>query len=204
MGRNMTASDLISLFALTVRNPREAGVYILGLRLPAQALWIGLSLISVMTSLVFSGLMRVGPLPEDQFGEIMAGSPAYSAPLVFALMQWGRAVATVFVFYWVGRMVGGRGPLEDVLAVLTWLQAVTFVIMLGLLVGGLVLPFLTSLMILAAFVWWLWAVTALLNVAHGFGSSAKAFGVLVLSLLGVTIGLSLFFGAVAGLFMGVS
>jgi len=200
----MTASALVSLFVLTLRNPREAGEYILSLRLPAQALWIGLSLISVMTSLVFSGLMRVGPLPQDQFGEIISGSPAYSAPLLFALMQWGRAILTVFVFFWVGRMMGGRGPLEDVLAVLTWLQAVTFVIMLGLLVGGLVLPFLTSLMILAAFVWWLWAVTTLLNVAHGFDSPMRAVGVLILSLLGVTIGLSLFFGAVAGLFMGVS
>jgi hypothetical protein len=200
----MTASAFLSLFLLTLRNPREAGELILDLRLPAQALWIGLSLVSVMTSLVFSGLMRVGPLPQDQFGEIMAGSPAYSAPLVFALMQWGRAVVTVFVFFWVGRMLGGRGPLENVLAVLTWLQAVTFVIMLGLLVAGLVLPFLTSLMILGAFAWWLWAVTALLKVAHGFEGIWRAIGVLILSLLGVTIGLSLFFGAVAGLFMGVS
>jgi len=204
MGRDMTAAQLVSLFTLTLRNPREAGQHILNLRLPAQALWIGLSLVSVMTSLVFSGLMRVSPLPEDQFGQIMAGSPAYSAPLVFALMQWGRAIATVFVFFWIGRMLGGRGPLEDVLAVLTWLQAVTFVLMLGLLVGGLVLPFLTSLMILAAFVWWVWAVTSLLDVAHGFESMIKSVGVLILSLLGVTIGLSLVFGAVAGLFMGVS
>jgi len=200
----MTASQLISLFAQTLRNPREAGHFILNLQLPVQALWIGLSLVSVMTSLVFSGLMRVGPLPQDQFGEIIAGSPAYSAPLVFALMQWGRSIATVFVFFWVGRIMGGRGPLEDVLAVLTWLQAVTFVIMVGLLVGGLVLPFLTSLMILAAFVWWVWAVTSLLDVAHGFESMVKTVGVLILSLLGVTIGLSLFFGAVMGLFMGVS
>ena len=200
----MTASQLISLFAQTLRNPREAGQFILNLQLPVQALWIGLSLVSVMTSLVFSGLMRFGPLPQDQFGEIIAGSPAYSAPLVFALMQWGRSIATVFVFFWVGRIMGGRGPLEDVLAVLTWLQAVTFVIMLGLLVGGLVLPFLTSLMILAAFVWWVWAVTSLLDVAHGFESMVKSVGVLILSLLGVTIGLSLFFGAVMGLFMGVS
>jgi len=200
----MTASQLISLFAQTLRNPREAGHFILNLQLPVQALWIGLSLVSVMTSLVFSGLMRVGPLPQDQFGEIIAGSPAYSAPLVFALMQWGRSIATVFVFFWVGRIMGGRGPLEDVLAVLTWLQAVTFVIMVGLLVGGLVLPFLTSLMILAAFVWWVWAVTSLLDVAHGFESMVKSVGVLILSLLGVTIGLSLFFGAVMGLFMGVS
>ena len=198
----MTIGDLKSLFGETIRSPREAGERIIAMGLPIQALWIALSLVSVVTSLVFSGLMQIGSLPDDQFGQIMSASPAYSAPLVFALMQWARAIVSVFVFYWVGRILGGRGPLEDVLAVLALLQAVTFVLMVGLLITGLVLPFLTSLAILAAFIWWLWAITALLDVAHGFENMFKATGVLILSVLGVTVGMSIFFGAVAGL-MGV-
>ena len=203
MGHAMTVNDLKSLFGQTIRTPREAGERIINMGLPAQALWIALSLVSVVTSLVFAGLLQVGTLPDDQFGQIMSASPAYSAPLVFALMQWARAIVSVFVFYWVGRLMGGRNPLENVLAVLTLLQAVTFVIMVALLLTGLVLPFVTSLAILAAFIWWLWAITSLLDVAHGFDSAFKAAGVLIVSVLGVTVGMSIFFGAVGGLFMGV-
>ncbi len=200
----MTTVNPKHLFVQTLKTPSEAAAQVLGLHLPIQALWLALSLVSVITSLIFAALMQLAPMGEDQFSDLMRASPAHSAPLVFALLQWGRAILSVFVLYWVGRMMGGTGQLRDVLAVMAWLQAVTFVLMLGLIVTGAILPMLTSLLILAMVIWWVWAIVSALNVAHEFDSMFKAGGVLIMSLLGVTVGMSLFFGAISALFMGVS
>lgn len=200
----MTLSMLKSLFLLTLKAPKAAGAQFISLQLPVQGLWLALSLVSVVTSLIFAALMQVAAVGEDQFSELMRQSPAHSAPLILALLQWGRAVLSVFVLCWVGRMMGGTGHLRDVLAVMTWLQAVTFVLMSGIVVLGMALPMLSSLMVLVMVVWWVWAVVSLLDVAHEFENMFKAAGVLIVSLLGVTVGLSIFFGLVSALFMGVS
>jgi hypothetical protein len=199
----MTAAGFKSLFTTTLTDPAEAGRQVIALGLPAQALWMALSLISVVSSLIFAGIMQAAPMPPDEMGAILRNSPAYSAPLVFALLQWGRAVVSVFVLYWVGRALGGQGRLGEVLAVLTWLQAVTFVLIAGLFVLGVVLPMLSTIMMLVMAVWWIWATISLLDVAHGFDSKIKAAGVLIVSILGITVGLWVFVGAVTAVFMGV-
>ena len=200
----MNTLNLKQLFIQTLKAPSEAGVQVVALHLPIQGLWLALSLVSVVTSLIFAALMQLVPMGEDQFSGLMQASPAHSAPLVFAFLQWARAVVSVLVIYWVGRMMGGTGQLRDVLAVMAWLQAVTFVLMVGLVIMGAILPMLSSLMILAMVIWWVWAIVSLLNVAHEFDSMFKAGGVLIVSLLGVTVGMSIFFGAVSALFVGVS
>lgn len=200
----MNTVNIKQLFVLTLKAPKEAGAQVLALDLPIRGLWLALSLVSVVTSIIFASLMQLAPMGEDQFSDLMRTSPAHSAPLVFALLQWARAVVSVLVIYYVGRMMGGIGQLRDVLAVMAWLQAVTFVLMVGLVIMGAILPMLSSLVILAMVIWWVWAIVSLLNVAHGFDSMFKAGGVLIVSLLGVTVGMSIFFGAISALFVGAS
>lgn len=200
----MNTVNIKQLFVLTLKAPKEAGAQVLALDLPIRGLWLALSLVSVVTSIIFASLMQLAPMGEDQFSDLMRTSPAHSAPLVFALLQWARAVVSVLVIYYVGRMMGGTGQLRDVLAVMAWLQAVTFVLMVGLVIMGAILPMLSSLVILAMVIWWVWAIVSLLNVAHGFDNMFKAGGVLIVSLLGVTVGMSIFFGAISALFVGAS
>lgn len=200
----MVASDLKGLFVQTVKAPREGVQQVLSLNLSAQVLWMALTLVSVVTSIILAGLLQVAPLPQDDVGNLMRTMPAYDAPIIFALMQWARAVVTVFILYWAGRMFGGTGRLVDVLAVITWLQAVTFTLMLGIGVLGVVLPFVSSILIFAMVVWWLWAVTSSLDVAHGFDNMMKAAAVLIVSVIGATIGLSIFFGVMASVFVGTT
>jgi len=74
----------------------------------------------------------------------------------------------------------------------------------ALTLAGLVLPFLSSLGILLFFVWWIWAMSNALDVAHGFDNPLKAFGVMVVSIFGVLIGLSIFMGLIGGMAAGLS
>jgi hypothetical protein len=200
----MVASDLKALFVLTVKAPREGAQHVLSLNLPAQVLWMALTLVSVVTSIIFAGLLQIAPMPQDEMGELMRTMPAYDAPIIFALLQWARAVVTVFILYWAGRMFGGTGRLVDILAVVAWLQAVTFGLMLGIMVLSLLVPFVSSILVLVMAVWWVWAVASSLDVAHGFDNMMKAAAVLIVSVIGATIGLSIFFGVVASVFVGTT
>ena len=200
----MNTAALKPLFLLTLRDPREAAGMIVAMRLPSQALWLALSLVSVLTSIIFSALLHAAPMPQDEIGQLLESSPGYNSPLIFAMLQWGRAVLSIFVLYWVGKAFGGLGELVDVLAVMTWLQVVTFVLVGVLFVLGVVLPMLSSLGMLVVFGWWLWAVVCFLDVAHRFESGVKAFFVLLFSIFGVLIGLSLFLGVIGGIVVGTS
>lgn len=200
----MALADWKALFVLTLKAPRDGAQQLLSLGLPAQALWIALSLVSVVTSMIFAGLLQLAPMPQDEMGELVRTMPAYDAPLIFALLQWARAVVTVFVLFWVGRTFGGTGRLVDILAIITWLQAVTFCLMLGIVVLGALLPFVSSILILVMAVWWVWAVVSSLDVAHGFDSMIKAAAVLIVSVIGATIGLSIFIGVMASVFVGTT
>jgi hypothetical protein len=200
----MAFADWKALFFLTLKTPKEAARHILALGLPSQALWMALSLVSVVTSMIFSGLLQAAPMPADEMGELIRGTPAYDAPLVFALLQWARAVVSVFVLYWVGTVFGGQGRLVDVLAIMAWLQAVTFGLMLGIVVLGALMPFVSSLLVLTMAVWWFWAVISALDVVHGFDNMVKAAAVLIASVIGATIGLSIFLGVVASVFVGTT
>lgn len=197
-------ADWKALFVLTLKAPRDGAQQVLSLNVPAQALWMALSLVSIVTSMIFAGLLQLAPMPQDEMGDLVRTMPAYDAPLIFALLQWARAVVTVFVLFWVGRVFGGTGQLGDVLAIVTWLQAVTFALMLGIVVLGALVPFVSSLLILVMVVWWVWAVVSSLDVAHGFESMVKAAAVLIVSVVGVTIGLSIFIGVVASVFVGTT
>jgi len=61
----------------------------------------------------------------------------------------------------------------------------------------------SSIGLLVFFVWWIWAVSKMLDVAHGFDSPLKAFGVMVVSVFGVLLGLSVFMGVIGGLAAGL-
>ena len=193
------------LFVLTLKQPGVAAARIIAMHLPSQALWMLLSLISIITSLILAGVIQasmnspaVPPELKTYFGTI----PGHDSPLLFALLRWVQAVMVIFVLFWVGKSLGGRGELGDVLAAMTLLQAVSFVVIFAISFVGMVLPVLPGLALLVFIFWLIWAVIMMLDAAHGFDNPFKSFGVLILSVFGVILGLSLFTGMIAGLFSG--
>jgi len=200
----MNVTALKPLLLTTIRDPRGGAAQVLAMKLPAQALWIALTLVSVVTSGVVAALVQAAPMPPGDLGRLLETSPVYSSPLIFAVMQWGRAVLSVFMLFWVGRALGGRGDVTDVLAVFTLLQLVSFVLVAGFTILGLIIPILASLGLLLFLVWWIWAFSNALDVAHGFDSPLKAFGVIVVSVFGVLIGLSVFMGVIGGVAGGIT
>ncbi|MCZ7677193.1 MAG: hypothetical protein M5U35_16930 [Roseovarius sp.] len=108
--------------------------------LPLQGLWLALMLMAVLLSLLVSGVFHLAPMPPGEIGDLLRLSPAYHSPLVFAVINWGQALISIFVLHWIGHLFGGQGALADMLAVMIWLQFVSLVLAAGLFVAGLVLP----------------------------------------------------------------
>ncbi len=185
MSGNM--SLLFNMTLHTLRNPREAGARVITLEFPLQVLWIALGLGSLLMSLTASSLSHVAPLPSDETGDLIRMMPYYRTPLVFAILSWVQAVFTVFALFWVGRSFGGQGRLTDIITVMVWLQVVSLILAVSLLVVALVIPVLGVFLILLAFFWGLWATVALVDAAHRFGSYVKTLFVCIVVVVAITV-----------------
>lgn len=197
----MTFEQFRALFRLTLTNPRAAGALVIAMNLPMQGLWLALMLVSVVLSLLVSAVFHTMPLPPDEAGALIRMSPAYQAPLLFALINWGQSVISVFVLHWIGRSFGGQGELADLLAVMIWLQVVSIVLAVALFLLGLVLPLVGALLILATFVWGLWATVSLVDAAHRFDNLFKAALVCIVALAAFSIGMMMISAVIGGLAM---
>lgn len=209
----MNAATLKPLFLTTMRNPRAGAKKVLALELPPQVLWIALTLTAILTSLFMAGRLLANPLTADEIQEAMATPQGQQAlniyalftesPFFVTLMLWGFSVLTVFMLYWAGKAFGGRGSLAEVLCVFTLLQVVTLVASAGIWLVALVLPALAALGSLLLMIWSVWAIVSFLDVAHGYDSLLKAFGVVVMAILGTVFGVSLIMGVIGGLAVGL-
>lgn len=209
----MKTDALKPLFLLALRNPREAAKQVLAADYPPQAMWIVLSLTAVLTGLFSSGRLLARPLSETEINVAMETAEGqqvlavYSlftqTPMLVTLMLWGLAVVTVVMLYWVGKTLGGQGRFTDVLCIFSLLQVMTLLLSVGIWVLQLVVPPLASLASLMFLVWSIWAIVSFLDVAHGFGSALKSFGVLVAAIVGTVLGLSLIMGLIGGMALGL-
>ncbi|WP_370302496.1 YIP1 family protein [Pseudooceanicola sp.] len=176
--------DPSRLAVLTVRDPAEAARQILDLNLPRQALWLALLLMAVLQSLIFalSDLMTPGPTPFPAL---------FGSPIRFMIVSALMLVLTVYAIFWAGRALRGSGALEDVMALVVWLQALRVAVQLAGLLLSMVIPLLAVLLLLAASVLGIYILLHFINQAHRLDSIARAVGVLAVALVGLLFGLSL-------------
>lgn len=179
----MTFNTFKTLFRTTLTDPRQGGRDVVALNLPTQGLWIALMLMAVILSLLVSGLFYISPIPDDELGMMIRSSPAFQSPLLFALINWGQSVVTVYVLHFVSRMVGGEGKVRDMLSVMIWLQVMTLVLAAVFSLVSLLIPPIGALCMLLAIFWGLWAVVAFVDAASDFDSMFKALGVCIAGFL---------------------
>lgn len=179
-------TGLKELVVQTVKDPRGAAEWVLAQQVERSVLWMALVLATALNALLFGVSNFLFPTNME-----MPLAGLFSNPLLYATVQGGGLVITIFVLTWVGGMMGGRGSLDDVLIVLTWLQFMR-VLAQALVIGvGVILPALGGVLSLAILVLSIWILLHFINAAHGFGSLGKAFLVLFLAALGVSFGISI-------------
>lgn len=184
----MTLDGYLRLALQSVTNPREVAALLLSIRPNREALLIGFALVVVLNTLVFSSSVLLAP------GAI----PAFLAsPVVFLVMQSVVLGGTILGFTGVGRIMGGRGRLEEVALLMIWMQGLRVMVQVVLVLLTPVSPGLAGLATLAATALGVWILVNFLDEVHELGNLLKAVAVMILGVLAMAFALSLIL-AVAG------
>jgi hypothetical protein len=194
MERAMNGADFRALVRQTLFEPRAAAARILALRVPQEGWWLGLALMSVLNTLVYSLSIALSP-PRDPTAVDMMG-PAVHMPVLFALMLFGALAFTVLALAHVGRFLGGQGGVGDLLALLTWMQVLRLLVQLGVAVLALVAPAVGALVVLVAAAWGSVILMVFVDVAHGFDSLFRAAGVMLASVVLLAVALGVLFSLI--------
>lgn len=176
--------DLIALARTSLQDPRAAATEIMGLQLTRDVLWTALALVAILNTAIVLLVVQVSgpsmPLP----GYI--GSPITIFVLIAGLM-----VVYVHAMYWAALAIGGSGSLNDVLAVLIWFQVLRAAAQIAVLVLSLAIPVLGLMLSLVVAIWGLWIFLNFLAAAMLLKSAGHALVVLVISAVGLILGLGI-------------
>ena len=175
--------SLPQLALLTVRDPQAAAKIVLGWHLPREALWTAIGLVSVIVTILSTLSNMLFPVPAP-LAAIVAN------PFVYFLIAAGGFIAMVYAIYWSGRMLGGEGPVEDLMVLLLWLQALRAAAQAGVIVLLLLAPVLASLAVLVVGLATLWVFVHFINIGLRLGSIGRAIVVLIVGALALLVGLS--------------
>lgn len=177
----MSVVALMPLVQTTLRDPKEAAARIMALNLGRDVLWPALALVALVNTAIVLLLIAVSP-PE------MVLPGYFASPLALFVLLTGLLVIYVHALYWAGRAIGGAGALEELLALMVWLQALRAAAQLLVMVLGTLIPSLGALMSLVIAVWGFWILLNFIAAALRLPSLLHALGSLVLGGIGVVIG----------------
>jgi hypothetical protein len=187
----LSSQSIGTLTMLSLSKPAIAARFVIAAGLRRDVLWSLLLLVSIANAtLVWVSNALTGPTLE-QLAQMPIQIPAIIfSPLFAFVFLAGALVITVHVLHWLGAAIGGTGGLDNMLAVLVWLQGLRVMAQIVLLVLMLALPSLAGLFGLAIAILSLWILVHFVNEAAGLGSIFKTVGVLLSAMVGIILGLS--------------
>jgi len=192
--------SLVSDLAVeTVQDPQSAARRIMKMRFGRNELYTGLIAVAAVNALLASGGATLGPPIDPMALEAIPMLALLQRPLVLFLLIAGGLIVMVHALFWAGRAMGGDGELTDMLALLTWLQALRAAAQGGIIVLDLVFPLMAGLVALAIAVFAFWLLLHFISAALQFDSLFRALGVLVAVTVGLLFGMTIIVTA-----MGVS
>jgi len=199
MERMMTGEAFWSLVRQTLFEPRTAARALMAMNLPQAALWQALGLLTVLYTIVYTVSLRLAP-PVETSESLMPA--AFQAPVMLALALFGALALTVIALRAIGQSLGGTGEVGDVLVLITWLQVLRLMVQVGVLILALGSPPIAGIAVIVVAVWGLYIMINFVDAAHDFDNRFKAFGVIILSVVAMAIGLSAILSLAGVLLMG--
>ena len=188
---------LKALFVQTIVAPADAARMLMGLGLRRETGWTILVLACVLNTLAYFVSTTLFPIPPE-FSLPLLASPGLVLVLLFSVM-----VVTVFMLFWTGRALKGAAAFGDILIMIGWLQFMRLAVQVVALVLMIILPGVAGLFAMATGLYGIWILVNFVNVAHGFDALGKSFLMLVLSVLGMTMGLSVILSLIGVTAIGI-
>ena len=177
-------SAFINLMIGTLSQPRDAAAEILSIRPNRSVMWSALVLAVLLNTMVYQISLFASP-PQVALPVI------FSSPIIFAILIGSGLVLSIYSITYAGRFIGGRAVLDDVMALLIWLQFLRFAVQLAAFLLMPIIPGIAGLLILCATLYGMWLLLQFVDVAHGFENLLTSFFALIISGLGIVLGLAI-------------
>jgi len=177
-------SAFINLMIGTLSQPRDAAAEILSIRPNRSVMWSALVLAVLLNTMAYE-FSLFASAPQVALPVI------FSSPIIFAILIGSGLVLSIYSITYAGRFIGGRAVLDDVMALLIWLQFLRFAVQLAAFLLMPIIPGIAGLLILCATLYGMWLLLQFVDVAHGFENLLTSFFALILSGLGIVLGLAI-------------
>ena len=189
--------DMAKLIKRTLVDPRGAARQIIDLNLPTAVLWNALLLVVIMSVLLTYGTVMLAG--HEALILQMAGSP-----LVFALFMAAQMVMLIFAMFWTGKVIGGKGSLAAFAALIAWIQTLWLLAQVIQSVLMVFAPTSSALIGVISVFYGLWILVHFIAEAHEFPTWVKGAGVMVMSVIGVVLGVSFLLSIIGISTLGLS
>ncbi|MCI2398401.1 Yip1 family protein [Aliiroseovarius subalbicans] len=164
---------LFGMALQSIPEPRKVARDLFALNLPRDTLWLILMLLITIGAVLGTLASLVFPVEDAMF------APFLSNHIALAVVEGGAMFVITNMLYLVGRAFGGQGTLEQALVTVIWLEFVTLVVQVGILVLSLFAPALAVLLWLAGGVAFFWIISHFTAEMHGFKSVGLVFAALI-------------------------
>lgn len=190
----LTLSELFQTAVLTLRDPRRAARRVMAWPLGRRERWTVLALTAVTSTLTSEVFVMLAPGAADP-----ATAAILASPFAFALLQFAGIVLMSGLILGVGRRFGGVGTLDDVLAVMGWMQVMLLALQLAQVVALVLVPPLVGVLALGTLGLTLWLMPNFIAELHGFRSAFLTLLAMVGTMFALVVVLSLLLILVFGL-----
>ncbi|WP_424833630.1 Yip1 family protein [Ruegeria sp.] len=171
----MTSTELRNLAVLTITSPAEAARQVLANCPPRDVLWLAFALAVVLNTLVQAASALLFPVVDPELQVLY--DPVWQVLFTTA----GALLLSIGAFFLIGRLFGGEGSFDGIMALLIWLQYLQVAAQALIFFIVMILPGLFRPLILAMSLFSLYITLHFLNQAHRFGSLGKSFLVILIS-----------------------
>lgn len=185
------------LIQTSLRTPRIAADLIMAMELKRDVLWTALALVAVINTFMLYFMVQINetPLPLPGY---------FERPMILFFLNAGLMVVYIHAMFWAGLAIGGQGRLMDVLAVVVWFQALWLMAQVATVLISLAVPGLGALASLGVAVWGFWIFLNFLAAALNLTSPWHGLAVLLVSFVGLVVGLGIVMALIGGLGQGVT
>ena len=159
----MTSAQIMVLIRLTFADPKATARHLIAMNPPAQARWLGLALVAVLTVLTMR--LTVLLLPTDEMSPV---GMALRNPLSGFAIQVGSILLVAAAMTGAGRVFGGRGQFQDALLLMIWTEFLLAIIACVQLVLLMVAPFAGVVLAFLAVGLFAWLIVQFAAALHGF------------------------------------
>jgi hypothetical protein len=139
---DLTLTSLWQWTKLTVRAPETASALVKAAKLPIEVSIMMIALAGIVSGVSSGFLDYLSGAPPVEFlmGDGQTLSFEHSGPLMQGIYAVGTGLAMAYAIFQVGKRMGGKGSLADIMAVTAVLQLVMTLILLAQTVALLVVP----------------------------------------------------------------